>query len=114
MVFSVGKYDSTTAQKLAYNSGWSSDGKNFNKTGFSAMPCGYLKFCGAFVDLNYKHVSYWNINRVDEDNGENACNFSISEKDGVLKLSHGFSGNTAGSYIRCCKKIKATDEDIDK
>jgi uncharacterized protein (TIGR02145 family) len=114
MVFSVGKYDSTTARKLAYNSGWSSEGKNFNKTGFSAKPYGYLKFCGAFVELNYKNVSYWNINREDEDNGENACNFSVSEKDGVLKLSHGFSGNTAGSYIRCCKKLNATDEDIDK
>jgi uncharacterized protein (TIGR02145 family) len=114
MIFTVGKFDSTTAQKLAYNTGWSSEGKNFNKTGFSAKPYGYLKFCGNFVNQNNKIVSFWNIYPEEEHNGEKACNFSISEEDGVLDLSFGFCRNTAGSYIRCCKKLNATGEDIDK
>jgi uncharacterized protein (TIGR02145 family) len=116
LVFSVGKYDSTTAKKLAFNSGWSNNGNLINKTGFSAKPNGYLKQCGNFVDINYKTVSFWSIYPEEERFGKNACNFSVSERDGVMRLSHGFSGNTAGSYIRCCRNLKAVDKNdyIDK
>ncbi len=106
MVFSIGQYDIKTALKLKQNAVWKSAKASSNLSGFSASPMPFLKFCGAFTDpQKYQSVSYWRLDKVDEENGENACSFSVSES-GKMELAQGYTGATAGYYIRLCKILK--------
>ena len=110
MVFSIGQYDSKTALKLKQNAAWKSAKESVNQSGFSARPMPFLKFCGAFTDpQKYQSVNFWRLDSEDEENGENACSFSVSES-GKMDLAHSYTGATAGYYIRLCKIMKPDDD----
>jgi uncharacterized protein (TIGR02145 family) len=104
LVFHLGGFNAETSQKLKHRATWEVKSKEDNISGFSALPCGYLRLCGSFTDnRTLKQVSFWRIDNKDESGEKHACSFAIGERNGLSDVYLTYSGMTAGSYVRFCR-----------
>ena len=86
--------------KMKSTSGWSDNGNDTNKSGFSGLRGGYRNFGGNFYNIGYFGSGWWSSTEGGDD-GARSCSLSLNGPEidrSVLGKGNGFS-------VRCLKDI---------